>query len=408
MKNKMKYTAAVMLICSLFALILSSCSRDGLKTIIIQKPETSGKDDVANNTNDQIRSGNIYKYSSFNIVDNNPVNEILFGWFDNDNAAGILYKENNDGAEVVLESMDYRYHFSEEIMEITPDIINYSLSPDGSKLAYVKNNGQSYLKDLKEQKDILSDEMEKRTITSGSSIAWSNNGRYLSISAYDTDSRIGKVYIYDVLSGISRDVEMNITSPIQMDTINATVSDDGSKLLIGANWSTVEYKYQYFIGLYDLNKTTFMPTENIETGSLMNINFCFLNSDKLIFINLNTNTLCMYDINNSKIAELQSLPVMNKFRKNIQCCKVSPDGKNIIYTKDIDDKNIGIYTAQITGSKLENEKLIYQGFLPDNICWSPGNNKVLLSGRYLNYHDELEPSANAGYSSLENLVIELN
>ncbi len=403
----MRYNKKLKLITLFMSMLLCvlcvSCTKQGVKTVIMK--DTASTAEVGDNTG--LHSGKVYKFNYFDVIDNKPVNEMLFGWLDKDNTAAVVNKQED---YLTIEAINYKYHFSKEIMKISSDITSYGLSSDGKKIAYLKGE-KILLKDIQKDKDKEIGQLQplKQSIVG---IAWSGNSRFVTFSVNSYPAGLQEVYIYDNTAEKIYRIDLKevpaASERIPKKTINYNVmiSDDGTKLLINSLYDNSEYKVEYLLHLYKLNKETFLPETEMKLDNSFMVNPHFIDNDRLIYLNMRTGSLDVCDTGTGETSEIYKL---DETGMKYQYFKVSKDGRSIVFIKYLQDGTVGIYQAGIQNNRLEDEKMIYRDFLPNNIWWSGDNDKVLLSGRYT-YSERLDQvrQLNPAYVSLGNVIIELN
>lgn len=402
MRYNKQLIPATAFLCVFLCVLCVSCTKQGLKTVVMG-------DNAAGNVSEAAHSGKAYKINYFNVIDNKPVNEMLFGWLDKDNTAAVVDKQDD---YLTIEAINYKYHFSKEIMKITSDMPGYSLSPDGEKIAYVKGE-RLFIKDIQAEKDKEIGQIHPLG-RSSISISWSNNSRFITLAVISYPNGIEQVSVYDntvqKMYEISLKKESAAASelvPAKTLNYNVTISDDGTKLMINSLYEDGEYKIGYLEHLYKLNRETFLPETEIKISSAYIGNACFIDNNRLIYLNMRSGSLNIYNAETGEDSEIY------KFDKNsmkYQYFKASNDGKAIVFLKYLQDGTVGIYEAEIQNNALENERMIYEDFVPNNICWSGDNKKVLLSGRYAYSEktDKARQQLSPSYVSLGNVIIELN
>lgn len=406
MKFNKKLIPIILFICIFPSMLFTSCTKQGTKTVVMQDNLSDSNSSEGTN----FHSGKVYKFNYFNVIDNKPVNEMSFGWLDKDNTAAVVDKQDD---YLTIEAVNYKYHFSKEIMKVTSDISSYSVSPDGKKISYVKGE-KLFIKDIQDNKDkeIGQLQMTKR---SSANISWSGNNRFVVCTVSSYPAGIEQVYIYDNTGGNMHKIGLKPAGaptaptpqliPMEPHNYNVMISDDGTKLLINSLYDYGDYKTEYLMHLYNLNEKTFALEKELETNYSNMVNSCFISNDRLIYVNVRNSSL---DIYNTVTGENIEVYKLDKANMN-QCFRVSNDGKSIVFIKHLQDGTPGIYEAGIQNDKLVDERMIYQGFLPNNIRWSVDDKKVLLSGRYT-YGERIDKTRqqDPSYVSLGNVIIELN
>lgn len=415
MKAFVKGIAPVILTGLTCILLCSACTGHKPKTIVI---ENAVSQESASAGGQEAAETKVYQYNSFNIIDNQPVDEQLFGWIDNKNAADIIYKEKSD--ETTIESVNYKYHFTREIMRLTQDIANYSLSPDGSSLAWVKKDDalHFYLKNISTGEDRLLADVNRDFSISGVGIGWSKNGRYLTYSIYDYETGTYTVTICDLHSGESHQITLPLDPAengiiqqttlhldpvengiIQSAVFSAAVSDDGARLLISVDYDASYENPAGPIFLYSIQTEEFILAKRFLDSKKLYVDF--LSANEVMFVDMKSYALCLYHIDNEETTVIGD---------DITYYKLSNDGKNIVYAKYSEEKELKIYTAELDGTILSNETQIYQGFDPQDIWWSQDKSRILLRGRFIHIYHTAGPAleANNDQSTLENIIIELN
>lgn len=406
MRRYKKLIPVALLMWILPSLLFASCAKQGTKTVVMEDSAST----AGTSGDTGLHSGRIYKFNYFNVIDNKPVNEMLFGWLDKENAAAVT---GNQEDYLTIEAINYKYHFTKEIMKITSDMVSYTLSPDGKKIAYIKGE-KLFIKDVQEDKDKEIGQLQLLR-QGNASISWSNNGRFITFALSSLRLGIEQVCIYD--STVQRMYGISLKEaaaaapaseliPAKITNYNATVSDDGTKLLINSIYDNGDYKVEYLAHLYKLNKDTFGPETEIKiSDSYMGYSY-FIGNNRIMYLNMRNSSLDIYN------TDTGGNSVIYKFDRSgmkYPYFRVSNDGKAIVFVKYLQDGTVGIYEAGLQNDQLEGERMIYQDFVPNTIWWSGDNKKVLLSGRYV-YNEKVDGTRqlNPSYVSLGSIIIELN
>ena len=392
------------IICIFLFVLCVSCAKQGIKTVVIKDNEPAS----SVNEDQGLHDGKVYKFNYFNVIDNKPVNEMLFGWLDKDNTAAVVDRQDED---LTIEAVNYKYHFSKEIMTITSDISSYSLSPDGKEIAYIKGE-KLYSKDILGDKDKELGQIHLPE-QSNVSISWSNNGRFITFTVSSYPVGIEQIYIYDNEENEMHEIKLKEMPAAAAELIhtktlnyNVMISDDGTKLLMNSIYDDSDYKVEYLAHLYELNKETFLPETEVSLDQSNKVNSQFIGNNRLIYVNMRNGSLDIYHTDTGETSEIYKL---DKASMKNPYFRVSNDGKAIVFVKYLQDGTAGIYEAGIQNDKLEDVRMIYQDFLPSNICWSGDNKKVLLSGRYA-YSERVDNARqlSSSYVSLGSIIVELN
>jgi hypothetical protein len=391
MKNKGRGIVwAILVLVGIFS--LCSCTDKKPRTVVLEdSAQASGA----------AESGKVYLYNSFSIIDNEPLDEQLFGWVDNNNAADLIYKEKT--GESVIESVNYKYHFTKEIMPLTDDIINYGLSPDGRNLAYVQKGGDQMrflVREIKSGTEKELSGMDGEFLISGVGIGWSKNGRYLTYSLYAYETGTYNAAIFDLNNGESRQITLTLPKAdesAQSDILSAAVSDDGEKLLISVAYNANNETSTNSAFLYSIKTNALIPAKEFQSYRIRYPDF--LSANEIMFIDGNSSKLYLYDMEKDETTEIGDY---------ISYFKLSNDGKNIVYAEYSDDKEYQIYTASLNGTALVNKTQVYQGLYPQDIWWSQDKSKILLRGWFIHIYlkPEAVPAEDFG-NILETIIIEL-
>ena len=396
MINKSKRAARFVFIVIACIVFLNACSDKEPKTIVMEDSVQS--DSSAETQNPE--NGKVYQYNSFNIIDNEPVDEQLFGWVDGNNAADLVYKEKSD--ETTIQSVNYKYHFTKEIMPVTEDIATYSLSPDGRSLAYVRKNDtlQYVVRDISTGRDTQLFEWNRDFSISGVGIGWSGNSSYLTYSIYDYKAGTCIVTVFDLIHGESRQFTLELDPAsngiIESDVLSAAVSDDGARLLITSDNLLGYENTKSLVFIYDIKANEFIPAKRFYDFKKAYPDF--FSANQVMFVDTSSYALCLYDIDREETAVIGN---------NIIYYKLSDDGKNIAYVKLSENKEFNIYTAALEGETLGNETRIYQGILPTDIWWSPDKSKILMRGSFMHIYHTAGPAPQLENSASETIIIEL-
>ena len=404
MRYNKRLIPVTLIICIFLFVLCASCAKQGIKTVVIEDnaPASSVNEDQG------LHDGKVYKFNYFNVIDNKPVNEMLFGWLDKDNTAAVVGRQDED---LTIEAINYKYHFSKEIMTMTSDISSYGLSPDGKEIAYIKGE-KLYSKETQGDKDKEIGQIDLPEQTNAS-ISWSNNGRFIMFTVSGYPVGIERIYIYDNAENEMHKIELKEMPAAASELIhtkalnyNVMISDDGTKLLINSIYDNSDYKVEYLAHLYQLDKETFLPETEIFINQSNKVNSQFIDNNRLIYLDMRNGSLDIYHTDTGEDNEICKL---DKSSMKYPYFRVSNDGKAIVFIKYLADGTVGIYEAGIQNSKLEDERMIYRDFLPSNIWWSGDNKKVLLSGRYA-YSERVDNARqlSPSYVSLGSIIVELN
>lgn len=136
-------------------------------------------------------------------------------------------------------------------------------------------------------------------------LIWSNNSRFFSFSTYSNSTNKYVGYIYDLHNEAFKKINLidNNGPP------SIYVSNDGTKALITTYYG---YSYNTFsMYLLDLNKNIFSINKNKKLATLSQPHVQFLDSDKILFINEQTNSLSIYNISSKEIAEIDSFKILS-------------------------------------------------------------------------------------------------
>jgi Tol biopolymer transport system component len=144
-------------------------------------------------------------------------------------------------------------------------------SPDGAKIAYTSNKGNDYLSQNKlVVYDRASGEKEIITARIGSSLSWSNNGRYLAFSRITREfwsgdgSAYNNLYIYD----LQQKKEIQLTRYLR--GRNPDWSSDDSKLIFVAETNGLNQLYVLDLGDHPEDQDWQTVYINRETGKTDN------------------------------------------------------------------------------------------------------------------------------------------
>ncbi|WMM23396.1 hypothetical protein RBU61_10550 [Tissierella sp. MB52-C2] len=367
MKNNIKkifFIILTWLICS-FALI--SCTKNQYKTITIEENNQEKDIDISPEKKSIFEINKIYKYDNLKLNENQLSIEFLIGWFNNENIASVIYQHSSPNNEVSINEKDYKYSFTNEVIKIDGPR-DISLSLDGNKVIYTTEEEELKIfnKDLNKNNIITKLDTLYDSITA---LNWSNNSRYLSFAIDSYSRKTSTCYIYDTTNNIIKKIKLKEFSYFT----KLVVSDDGTKGLLTTKDYDPRHSGDVFsLYLIDLDKNTFSRNEENKLATLSNEHAKFIDSNKILFINTQRNSLNLYDLDSKKSIELDN---------NVKGFETSTDLKNIVYSQVLKQDDIDIYACNINENTISNKELLYKGFMPVNIYWSQDNKKILLAGK---------------------------
>lgn len=360
MINFIKKFFSIIIIFILYCSILVACTKNQFKTIIID-------DKVINKSNideDEDKDNfKIYQYNSIDSKDGTEEIEYLIGWYDNDNVVTV---NNFNSKNIVLNKANYKYYFKNKIMDV-----NYTLeiSPYNDNLAYITKDQllKVYVKSLKTDENRLISEINASP-QQVSKLRWSKNGRYLTFSVYLQDSY--EVYIYDISKSELKKIPLLGYKSYTLPEI--IISDDGKNVIAIVYEGKNKYGEDPFsIYLFSIDGQSFDQNKNKPLKSIAMPYVEFINSNKIIYMNSQNRSLNIYDMNLNKTLLVDD---------NVKNFKVSSDSSNIAYVRYLPKEGSNIYNCRINNDEVGVKQLLYKGFLPIDIQWSPDSKKILVTG----------------------------
>lgn len=366
MKHWMKQLKFIVLISLIFVSILTACNKNQMKTIVIEENNEDKNAAITSKTKDGFKVKKIYKYNAATVENDNLIVETIIGWMDNENIAGIVNKRNKEG--VVLKSINYKYHFKEDIMKPSSDV---KISPNGKYLAYLKE--EEPLKVMIEEVNTSKKEsflLAKIIMNTYNfhNFKWSNNSRYCSFSGVSEKSNAYNGYIYDIKENNLKEITL-VGFESQPDII---ISEDAAKALVtqyeGYNNSASMY-------LISLDKKSIDKKDCKKIVMAYDGYVKFIDANKFIFMDSSTDFLSMYNLTTDETIKIDN---------DVRYFNTSGDSKKIVYLKLSEQGVMDTYACRIEENEILNKEMIYRGFFAVNMFWSPDNKKILLYGESYN------------------------
>ncbi|OAS14833.1 hypothetical protein [Paenibacillus oryzisoli] len=340
--------------CLLIGMILTGCATElEPKTVIIPEAEPSSEP-----INKEFAVNKIYKLST---TRNGPEeyrgDNYFLGWNDNNQ----LVETIRNRSVRSIARVDFQSGAAQEITKLPETAQCISLSPDGVQLAYFADEGlhKLMLVNLLDQTETsLWD--KKDSGNKDCTLHWSANSQYLSFVALDKGELDPRIHRYDVKQ---KGLRVFSIPGWTVSTITlGDISDEGERILITKH---VKNGTSLVSGRITDNGFTQEFEHPIGGGQA----FEYLNSNQILFASAE-GSLILYDLRNST-----SITLM----EHVGTFQLSKDHKYIVYAKEQGD----IYAAKFQGNSLVNEKLLYKGWTPTHMQWSPDNKKIIfMNSRY--------------------------
>lgn len=283
----------------------------------------------------------------------------VLGWLGTDAVAGLF---GNQGREQSLERIVFPYETPERVWTAESDLSVAGLSPDGRyATGFAKEQNNKYSLALiavsDRQRKVI--ETVEPVMLRSKSMAWSNNSRYVAYLSVTPDKKNVALGVYDIAAEAGKQyawTEGRETLPVS----SVKVSDDGLGALVVKGPAKASG-----LALGALADGAFaVQYEHSLSGDAQ---ADWIGSDQIAFVGTD-GTLFTYDRRNG---------VLTVVLERVDMFALSPDRKNIAYSKDGDS----VYVGKLQGNNILNEKLVYQGVVPSRMSWSPDGGALLIEGR---------------------------
>ncbi|NBD26287.1 hypothetical protein [Paenibacillus glycinis] len=286
-----------------------------------------------------------------------------------------------------LERLSAPYDKAEQLRSVDINTDIFELSPDGRSISGIgKDRSGNFLEDISvadgtSKSAAAPDGMSWKLYSR--SLKWSGNSRYVSflvagsargqtnIAAYDTQAGTVKTY---PLAGTLRSSGYAQSVVLSDDAGGALIQTEDTVMLAKREGSGYRVQYDH-------------PSGAEQAVWVTNDQFAFLGGD---------GTLFEYDRRNGELSVL--LEKVGSFR-------ISSDRKVIAYTQNEKDT---IYAGKLQGNNVLYRNVVYQGIVPLQMHWSPGNDALLIEGwkQYARSEEQSMPSSAAPEAANQPFIIE--
>lgn len=316
------------------------------------------------------------------------LNGQLLGWSGPQTVLGLtLGSAPSLDTALRLERLTAPYDKAEELRGVDINTDVFELSPDGKSLSGIrKDKNGNYLEDLSvadgTSKSVAGPEgMQWKLYTR--TLKWSGNSRYVSFLAAGSARGQTNVAVYDTQAGTVKSYPLTGMARPSVYAQSVVLSDDAGGALIQTEDTVMLAKREGsgFRVQYD------HPSGPEQAVWVTNDQFAFLGGD---------NTLFEYDRRNGELSVL--LEKVGSFR-------ISSDREAIAYTQNEKDT---IYAGKLQGNNILYRNVVYQGIVPLQMHWSPGNDALLIDGwkQYARSAEQSMPTTAAPEAAKQPFIIE--